>query len=319
MGMGRRWLASPVISVGSCSAGGAGKTPMVLLLTRLLTKRGYSVRILSRGYRRQAESSAVQRVNPAGEAAWFGDEPLLLARRSGAAVFVGADRYAAGLLAEKVQDSERIAVHVLDDGFQHWGLGRDVDVVLLTEEDMKDALLPAGNLRESLGALRDADVIVLREEEVKATAGLVTKLRRGVRAPLIWVIRRRLWFADDVESAEKTAERAELTGRPLAFCGIARPDGFVKMLREAGVQAAGGEFFGDHHEYVDRDIGRLVDAARSCGADGFVTTEKDAVKLTAAMRSALERVGPVAVARLELELLGEKEAMDGMICEGEDD
>jgi tetraacyldisaccharide 4'-kinase len=302
----QHWLESPVISVGSCSAGGAGKTPLVLLLTRLLSKRGYAVRILTRGYGRG--SSGVERVDPAGDAAWFGDEPMLLAQRSGAPVFVGADRYEAGLLAEREPAGNKVAVHVLDDGFQHWRLGRDVDVVLLTREDMEDALLPAGNLRESLEALQDADVIVLREEELAWTDALVTGLQRGARAPLTWVIRRELSFEEGVE----------LPSQPVVFCGIARPEGFVAMLRAVGLERMETMFFDDHHAYGDDDIKRLVEAGRQAGrragADGFVTTEKDAVKLTVGMRERLETVGPVVVARLELLLLDEKKSMDGMIA-----
>ncbi|CAN5545964.1 tetraacyldisaccharide 4'-kinase [soil metagenome] len=295
----RRWLKGPVISVGSCSAGGAGKTPVVLLLARLLTKRGYAVRVLTRGYGRR--SDAVERVNPMGDAGWYGDEPMLLARRSGAPVFVGQDRYEAGLLAEQEPADDRIAVHILDDGFQHWGLGRDVDVVLLTKEDTEDALLPAGNLRESLAALRHADVIVLREEELEWTEKFVTNLRHGARAPLLWVVRRRLWLGMD------------LPQRPVVFCGIARPDGFIQMLQAKGLEGAEKIFFADHYSYGEADITRLLEVARRVGADGFVTTEKDAVKLSATMLKSLEAVGPVVVARLEMELLDEKEAMDGMI------
>jgi tetraacyldisaccharide 4'-kinase len=302
----RRWLESPVISVGSCSAGGAGKTPMVLLLTRLLIKRGYAVRILSRGYGRL--SKGVERVDPEGEATWFGDEPMVLAQRTGAPVFVGADRYEAGLLAAKEIPSEKTAVYVLDDGFQHWRLGRDVDMALLTEEDMRDSLLPAGNLRESLGALKDADVIVLREEEMGATTGMVARLKKGARAPLVWVIRRRLSFV-----FREDGRASDLPLRPMVFCGVARPEGFVEMLRARGVVAAEKVLFADHHVYVDGDVERLIVAAKACGADGFVTTEKDAVKLTAVMKLRLETVGAVVVARLELELLDEKAAMDGMI------
>jgi tetraacyldisaccharide 4'-kinase len=297
----RRWLEGPVISIGSCSAGGAGKTPVVLLVTQLLMRRGYAAQILTRGYGRL--SQAVERVNPEGDAAWYGDEPMLLARRSGAPVFVGADRYEAGLLAEQELPGEQIAVHVLDDGFQHWRLGREVDVVLLTREDLEDALLPAGNLRESLGALRHADVIVLREEELAWTETVTARLRRGSRAPLVWIVRRRLRFLDGPKAA-----------KPLVFCGIARPAGFVVMLAQSGVEPADSVFFADHHAYDAADIGRLVEASRAAGADGFVTTEKDAVKLTDAMRTSLEVVGPVMVARLELQLADEKAAMDGMIA-----
>lgn len=317
----RRWLRSPVISVGSCSAGGAGKTPMVLLLTQILLRRGYEVSILTRGYGRR--SKGVERVDPKGDARWFGDEAVLLARRSGAPVFVAENRYEAGLLAEKNEEVQKTGVHVLDDGFQHWRLGRQVDIAMLTLEDLEDELLPAGNLRESLEALRFADVIVLREEELEATAGFVAGLRNGAKGPLLWVIRRRLSFVkewtpeladeEEMEVSEEAPVRAEVTARPLVFCGIARPSGFEKMLRRKGVEAVGMVAFADHHPYDELDMDRLVETARSAKADGFVMTEKDAVKLTGAMRAKLEEVGPVVVAKLELELVDERAAVDKMI------
>ena len=117
---GSKWIAErdlgeAVISVGSISAGGAGKTPMVLLLAEALVRRRYDVRILTRGYGRS--STGVERVNPMGDAAWFGDEPMLMARRSGVPVYVGADRYEAGMLAQRERGDRRI-VYLLDDGMQ---------------------------------------------------------------------------------------------------------------------------------------------------------------------------------------------------------
>jgi tetraacyldisaccharide 4'-kinase len=279
---------------------------MVLLLTRLLIKRGYAVRILSRGYKRL--SKGVERVDPEGEASWFGDEPMVLAQRTGAPVFVGADRYEAGMLAAKEIPGEKMAVYVLDDGFQHWGLGRDVDVALLTADDLEEPLLPAGNLRESLGALKDADVIVLRAEEMGATAELVAGLKRGPRAPLVWVIRRRLSFI-----FREDGYAANIPVKPVVFCGVARPEGFLSMLKAKGVVAADTILFADHHVYEDGDVERLIATAKACGADGFCTTEKDAVKLTPMMRVRMESAAPVVEARLELELLDEKAAMDAMI------
>jgi tetraacyldisaccharide 4'-kinase len=301
--MRRRWLASPVISVGSVSAGGAGKTPVVLLLARILTRRGYAVRILTRGYGRR--SSGVERVLEEGDARWFGDEPVLMAQRSGVPVFVGADRYEAGLLAEKSVEAGKVMVHLLDDGFQHVRLGREIDVVLLTREDLEDSLLPGGNLRESLTALRYADVVVLREEELAWTEPAVARLRQPGRSQLVAVIRRRLGFG---EGGPKTVAE-----RVLAFCGIARPEGFVASLAVEGIVPVETMFFADHHGYGEEDMERLVERATAAGATGFVTTEKDAVKLTGGMRERLETVGPVVVARLVLELVDEKLVMDRMI------
>jgi tetraacyldisaccharide 4'-kinase len=220
---------------------------------------------------------------------------MLLARRlaeagSGAAVYVGADRYRAGELA--LQDGA-VDVFLLDDGFQHRRLARDLDVVLLTRADVEDCLLPAGNRREPLGALRRADVVVLREEDA-GLAGFVAEICRGGRVPEVWVIRRRL-------------AGASLPARPVVFSGIARPESFVGMLAEAGCRAVEEVRFRDHHRYTEADIDRLVGVARERGADGFVTTEKDAVKLSAAMR---ERLGRVVVAELRVELVEAAAAME---------
>ncbi len=295
-------LHEAVISVGSVSAGGAGKTPVVLLLADVLLRREYAVRILTRGYGR--ESKEVERVDPAGDPRWFGDEPVLLAQRSGAPVYVGADRYRAGLMAED-SAAGRTVVHLLDDGFQHRQLARDLDIVLLTRRDVEDVLLPAGDLREPLSTLKDADVIVLREDESESLRDFVLVLTRGSRTPPIWEIRRRLSFT--------TSGGAGLPKRPLAFCGIARPESFVTMLEAEGCRPAATVMFGDHHSYGERDIAKLLDAAKESLADGFITTEKDAVKLTKVMRSRLEWVGPLVVPELHVEFVDESSAVEQMI------
>ncbi len=285
-------LQWPVISVGSLSAGGAGKTPVVLALAELLGRAGYGVDVLSRGYGRK--SKVVGLADPSGTAAEFGDEPLLLAR-AGLRVWVGADRFAAGSLAEEPTSQNRDMghpmpkLHLLDDGFQHRRLARALDVVLLTALDVEDCLLPAGNLREPLGRLRAAGAVVLREEESERLMPVVRRLAGEVA---VWVVRRRI----AVEGASK---------KPLAFSAIARPEGFVQMLTASGVEWVGGIRFADHHRYNEADSQWLLKEATRLHADGFVTTEKDAVKMDAAMRTRLETVGPVAVARLTASFLEE--------------
>ena len=217
----QRRLKSPVISVGSVSAGGAGKTPMVLMLAKILRHRGYAVRILTRGYKRSSERT--MRVEPFDDAAWHGDEPVLLAQRSGVPVFVGADRYLAGMMAEQGEAPEKLIVHLLDDGFQHRRLARDVDIVLLTQDDVEDTLLPAGNLREPLSALADADIVVLREEEEDSLRSVVAGLTGGATAPAIWVIRRSLSLGEGGEVALPT--------KPFAFCGIGGPKASSRCSR----------------------------------------------------------------------------------------
>jgi tetraacyldisaccharide 4'-kinase len=299
----RKRLANPVISVGSVSAGGAGKTPMVLMLATALRHRGYAVRILTRGYKRS--SVVTTRVEPFDDAAWLGDEPVLLAQRSGVPVYEGADRYLAGVMAEQNEPSEKMVVHLLDDGFQHRRLVRDVDILLLTQADVEDTLLPAGNLREPLSMVAKADIVVLREEEADSLRSVVAGLSGHERTPAIWVIRRSLSLGEGGDVA--------LPMRPFAFCGIARPEGFTAMLAANGYQPMDAIAFPDHHAYSEGDIRRMLDQARLVEANGFVTTEKDAVKLTPAMREHLEMIGSIVVARLSVELLDEQESVAGLI------
>ena len=296
-------LPVPVISVGSVSAGGAGKTPFVAMLAVILRRRGYAVSILSRGYGRASE--LIERVEPYDDPGWHGDEPVLLAQISGAPVFAGADRYRAGLLAEQDKHDEKIAVHLLDDGFQHLKLARDVDIVLLTREDLEDMLLPGGNLREPISAVSEADVVVVREEEAEALKNVLEGLRKLGNIFATWVIRRTLSLGE--------AGDIELPTLPLAFCGIARPESFTKMLTGSRYEPLETVAFPDHHPYSEVDIAKLLERARQSGANGFVTTEKDAVKITPELRGRLEDVGPLIVARLNVELMDEKDAMAQLV------
>jgi len=282
-------LQWPVVSVGSLSAGGAGKTPVVIALAQMLKARGWDVDVLSRGYGRSG--SGVELVEGA-DTLRFGDEPVLISRRAEVPVWVGADRFVSGKRAES--DAKVRGVHLLDDGFQHRQLARAVDVVLVTSEDLNDALLPAGNLRESLQALRRADFIAVREEEMDYVAPRVKPLLR--EGTLIWTVRRKLRFP-----APLFVFSAGL--RPVAFCAIARPKDFAGMLKDAGCGIVDTIFLRDHHTYLMRDIERIVELAKELNATGFVTTEKDAVKLTAAMREKLESSGPVMVVALDAEFV----------------
>ncbi len=174
-----RRLQGPVVSVGNLSVGGSGKTPFVLLLGELLKARGLKFDVLSRGYGRRTRGVAM--VDPAGSSQMFGDEPLLIARRLRVPVVVGEDRYEAGMFAENKFGPQ---LHLLDDGFQHRALARDFDIVLVTPEDARDQLLPAGRLREPLAALSRADAVVLTSgassESFPVDGKLVWRVRRGI-------------------------------------------------------------------------------------------------------------------------------------------
>jgi tetraacyldisaccharide 4'-kinase len=293
-----RALQWPVVSVGSLSAGGAGKTPVVIALAKLLRDAGWAVDVLSRGYGREGRGVEQVRLGFDHSALRFGDEPVLIAQQTGVPVWVGADRFASGVRAETSTASNLRGVHLLDDGFQHRRLARAIDIVLVTAEDLDDTMLPAGNLREDLSALQRADVVVVRENEVSSEAGdkFVSKrvwelLRERGQ---MWTVRRTLRFP-----APLRVFGAGL--RPVAFCAIARPENFAAMLQEAGCGVVETVAFPDHHRYVKADIERVIEVAKNVNGSGFVTTEKDAVKLTAAMRELMEQHGPLMVVALEAE------------------
>lgn len=253
-----RRLRFPVVSVGSLSAGGSGKTPFTIALAKALAARGVRVDVLSRGYGRK--SSAVARVDPDGAADQYGDEPLLIAREAAVPVYVGAKRYEAGLLAEAALQGP--GVHLLDDGFQHRQLHRDLNVLLMDERDLDDHLLPAGNLREPLRALRRADVLAIPADDGRLEAELRKRDWRGT----VWRLARHM-------------EVPRIDGPIVAFCGIARSDQFFAGLDGAGLQVASRIAFPDHHSYVEHDLDCVRDAARSIQASAIVTTEKDRARL----------------------------------------
>ncbi|MDR3763390.1 MAG: tetraacyldisaccharide 4'-kinase [Acidobacteriota bacterium] len=281
-------LRMPVVSVGNLSVGGSGKTPFVQTLGRWLTAQGVAFDILSRGYGRQ--SKGVLRVDPAGTPAMYGDEPLLLARSLNVPVFVGEERYAAGMAAEEAaeEDAARegrpLRLHLLDDGFQHRRLHRDFDIVLLAPGDLRGSLLPFGRLREPLSSLDRAQAVVAPED-----------LAELLKAPNIWHIKRRLVLPCPAPT------------RPLAFCGVARPKQFWQALGDIGIYPVGTYAFGDHHGYRPKDVALLRRLARQHEANGFVTTEKDLIKL--------EGMGlePMVAPELRIELENMNARFGGML------
>jgi tetraacyldisaccharide 4'-kinase len=258
----RRRLPHPVISVGNLSMGGSGKTPVVAALARLLRQRGERPVILTRGYGRRDTREGVLVVSD-GERVLepvdrSGDEPQLLARTlPGVPVLVGADRYLAGVFAGR---HFAATVSILDDGFQHVQLERDVDLLLVSVDDLNDRVVPAGYLRESLDAaqLADAVLVIGAEESVIAVAEVV-------KHPTIFRVSTRYGHLSSTE-------------RVVAFAGIARPDRFFDALRSLGYEVARELTFPDHHWYTARDISGIQAAARDANTPVIVTTEKDAVR-----------------------------------------
>ena len=285
-----RRLRWPVISVGNLSTGGAGKTPLTITLARLLKRSGIRVDVLSRGYGREGHAAA--RVKPEGTAVEFGDEPLLITSEGGVPVYVAPQRYDAGILAEAEDDPCGQRVHILDDGFQHRQLARDVDIMILDRADLQDSLLPAGNLREPLRAIRRAHVIAIPADDTQLEAELH---RRGWSAK-IWRLHRHM-------------EVPSIQGTTAAFCGIARPEQFFTGLETAGLRLAVRTVFRDHHRYTAPDVSGLIAAARAAGAAALITTEKDRVRL-GALAAAFSPELPLTAALLRIEIEDETSAIE---------
>ncbi len=278
-----RRLAGPVASVGNLSAGGAGKTPFVLLLGELLKTRGLKFDVLSRGYGRRTKG--VRLVDPGGLPQEFGDEPLLIARKLQVPVIVGEDRHEAGRFAESQFGPQ---LHLLDDGFQHRALARDFDIVLVTPPDASDRLLPLGRLREPIDSLRRADAIVLASGATPESFSLEGKI--------VWRVKRGI-LPEAVPS------------RPLVFCAIARPQAFLLQLKTANIEPAAQAFYRDHHAYTEKDVRELLELKKRSEAGGFVTTEKDAVNLGPYL-SALQ---PLSIVKVRMELADAANAVDTML------
>ncbi len=273
-----RRLARPVISVGNLHWGGAGKTPMVAAVAQHLSNRGKRVTILSRGYGRR--STGVQVVST-GEGPLLGplvagDEPVLLAGElPGVGVVVGEDRFQAGTLALQHLEPPP-EVFLLDDGFSHLGLFRDIDVVVFPANDplAGGRLLPSGRLREPLASLDRADAAVLmgaEPAEAKFLAGVLRPF--GFQGSM---------FACSIEARPARLVNGDLVEpgvRVLAVAAIAHPYRLVDAARQQGFRIADVLTFGDHHGYPSRSLQKIEKVYRRTAAEVVLTTSKDRVKL----------------------------------------
>jgi len=257
---------APVISVGNITTGGTGKTPLVIWLCRVLEKRSLKYAVLTRGYKVSG--------------AEFADEPVILARSCpGAKIVVDPDRVAA---ARKTVAEFGTDVLVMDDGFQHRRLRRDLDIVAVdaTCPFGYGRLLPAGLLREPVKSLRRADALVITRYD-QATTEQVQQLQERIEqvAPHLAIAK-----AIHKHPCAKAAKGQSLSISELkekvifAFCGIGNPGAFMNRLREYELNVVGSKVYGDHHDYSGEDISGIYDEARSRGADLILSTEKDWVK-----------------------------------------
>jgi tetraacyldisaccharide 4'-kinase len=279
-------LPARVISIGNLTVGGTGKTPMVMRLADWLRGRGQHVAVLTRGYGRREHEPLV--MNGQGEVGNYkpelmGDEPILIARRlPDVTIGIGPNRYLLGQRIMKMEAEHPPDVFLLDDGFQHLRLARDLDLVLLDATDpfSGGAVLPAGLLREPVEALARADLVVLTRSNGANAAGLEEAVRRhNPRAPVFHASTRLDGFFD--AAAHRPVDPAPLCSkRVLAFCGIGNPEAFFADLQRWGLELLDTVAFPDHHRYSVNDFQGLIQRADRAGAGALVTTEKDRVNFT---------------------------------------
>jgi tetraacyldisaccharide 4'-kinase len=271
-----RRLPRPVISIGNITVGGTGKTPVSAYIARFLLAQGLKVAVLSRGYGGSLEGSTAivsDGVTVLLEPDQCGDEPFLLARSiPGLMVVIGPDRYEAGLLAASTFSPD---VFLLDDGFQHLRLHRDLNILLLDYSHPfgNGWTLPAGLLREPRSALARADMCIFTRCPEGAPS------LRTMPGTLVCNARHQLnttrSFSEDIPMPFSTLQNR----RFVAFAGIAEPQFFFEGLRAQGLNLAATLCFPDHAEYTDAQIAEITSALKASGADSVITTEKDGVKL----------------------------------------
>jgi tetraacyldisaccharide 4'-kinase len=298
-------LDGVVISVGNLTVGGTGKTPMVLYLAERLLDEGKNVAVLTRGYRGFLKGSGDDRIAAgAGELAGPGsvDEPALLRNRVGShperlarfRVVVGADRAPGGREAQ----AAGFDWFLLDDGFQHFKLARDLDIVLIDASNPFGGgrLLPSGRLREPKSGLSRADMIVITRSD--HAPAIEAAARRFSSAPIFYAVLRLEGIVRAEEPGKVVPEGEWKPLRFFAYCGIGNAGSFFSGLRDWGVTVAGNLRFSDHHIYSAGDRERIESEAKRVGADALICTEKDFFNFGAAWQGTL----PVFYARVSLEM-----------------
>ncbi|HYB62465.1 MAG TPA: tetraacyldisaccharide 4'-kinase [Methylomirabilota bacterium] len=286
--LSRKKLDEIVVSVGNLTTGGTGKTPTVLWLALRAAAAGRRVGVLTRGYRSEGQTDRAGRPRS--------DEAALLRERFAgrAQLGVGADRYANGSVLAR----HGVNWFVLDDGFQHLRIRRDVDIVLLdaTAPFGNGRLIPAGPMREPRSALARADVILITRTD--RSPALESVVRHYTDAPLFYgrAAMEGLYRAPQRKVILPQQEWSR--ARFFAFAGIGNPGAFFDDLERWGVPLAGTRAYRDHHRFTERDVSSLDRAAAAAGADALVCTEKDVFNLRDIRFEGL----PVYAARIDLEL-----------------
>ncbi len=319
-------LSCPIISIGNITVGGTGKTPMTIYVAQVVKNLGYKVAIISRGYKGKAEKiggivsdGKVLLMTPENA----GDEPYLMANRlKDVPVIVGKNRFDAGRLAIRKFDPDVI---VLDDGFQHLMLQRDLDMVLLDYHRPfgNGHLLPRGVMREPVSALLHADAIILTKSDTRndnETSMSPKKLRpyerikpvyRSFHHPFVYKIinTEKKIFEKNIQEALRQDSDC-LKGRTVfAFSGLADNHNFLRTLKRLKCNVSGFLNFPDHHPYSERDLDEILTTAKKSMSECIVTTEKDYVRIA----HKIDWPGDLFVIGIEIDFGADKKQFDSFI------
>jgi tetraacyldisaccharide 4'-kinase len=301
-----RHLEGKVIGVGNLTLGGVGKTPAVMMIAEMLSKKGLKPAILSRGYKGALEGktgvvsdghNVLLTSNDAG------DEPVMMAERlKSIPIVVGSNRFESGKLAEEKFGAKTF---ILDDSFQHLALHRDLNILLCDQSRPfgNGQVFPAGDLREPVSQINRADLIMITRCKDSQTPkefqdGQTPLIKSNVQLESFHKLN-----SDEKFELEKLGEE-----KILAFCGIGKPDDFFATLEKAKLNVISRKSFSDHYQFNLKDLISLENDAINLGAKYLVTTEKDAVKLVG-----LNNTLPILVARVRMVVIEGEEVLERLL------
>lgn len=297
-----------VISVGNITLGGSGKTPLVEYLASKLVREGRKVSVLLKGYKRPC------RIEYPGKSDYLnlGDEASMLKNNLPDSVIVmaGSNRCR---LAEEIDASGEDRIIILDDGFQHWRLKRDLDIVAVDARNPfgNGFVIPAGRLREDISSLRRADIFCLThcDEVVAENIEYVKRRLVGINrsAPIIEAVHspRGIHKLGRKEEEEMSVIKNK---KFCLLCGIANPSSFIHLVKKLGAVVVSKAIFDDHHHYTEDDINRLQDSCKSCGADAIITTQKDEERLKD--RGLFKSTAEIFVLKIAMDITSGKRELD---------
>ena len=273
-------LNCKVISIGNITVGGSGKTPTVEYLSNLLQSKGHNVGIISRGYKRKSKSTLVVTDGKKKPKSWehVGDEPYLLAHKlENIPIVVGVSRYKAGsVMIEKFQPD----VILIDDGFQHLSLHRDLDIVLVNSKDKRSdyKLIPSGKLREPMSNITRADLIVITKTNIHQPSNYLINKIESFNRPTIY---NEIQIKDLLKyKSNETNELGKITNKKVyLFSALGDNESFKKIMENTHAEIVGHSKYLDHHRYTLDDLKNIEQKAIKCDAEFLITTEKDLVKI----------------------------------------